>query len=58
MRKGIDPGRAAVAAEPHASLTVLIAEMYATCIEAIFPSEASDRPAPDAPAIHRFPTRL
>ena len=39
------------------NLCVLIAEMYATGIEAIFPAGES-RPEPDAPAILRFPTRV
>lgn len=40
------------------NIVVLIAEMYATGIEAIFPGEHADRPEPDAPAILRFPTRV
>lgn len=40
------------------NLVVLVAEMYATGIDAIFPGEQADRPEPDSPAILRFPTRI
>jgi hypothetical protein len=40
------------------NLVVLVAEMNATGIEAIFLAEVTHRPEADAPAVLRFPARL
>lgn len=40
------------------NLMVLIAEMYATGLNPVFPAEPTDRSELDAPAVLRFPTRL
>jgi transposase len=40
------------------NLMVLVAEIYATGLNPIFPAETSDRQELEAPAILRFPTRL